>query len=170
MPRRATKIVATTYYCIGDPVLLEKIDPRWRERGSRLNFSHGKARTTSTGSGGTAKVAQRAEVEVAIMADLQGKNTCRLGFARRQGSLPEGAGCENLCWMRRAPRRSDVKGVGLDYKELRVMSRQAMCCCSMAMIVLTVDAVLGRRSDHHHRQMEASCPSLTRASTSGAAG
>ncbi|MDB5932580.1 MAG: pyruvate kinase, partial [Polaromonas sp.] len=71
MTRRATKIVATLGPASSDPVMLEKMI-RAGVNVVRLNFSHGSAQDHVDRAQLVREVAQRAGLEVAIMADLQG--------------------------------------------------------------------------------------------------
>ena len=114
MPRRATKIVATLGPASSDPALLEKMI-RAGVNVVRLNFSHGTAQDHIDRAGLVREAAQRAGREVAIMADLQGPKI-RVGkFAEGKVTLVPGAKFV-LDASRTEP--GDIKGVGLDYKEL----------------------------------------------------
>ena len=140
MPRRATKIVATLGPASSDPVLLEKMI-RAGVNVVRLNFSHGKAQDHINLAAIVREVAQRAGVEVAIMADLQGPKI-RVGkFAEGKVLLVPG---EKFVLDASRTEPGDIKGVGLDYKELpRDVRAGDVLLLNDGLIVLTVDAVLG---------------------------
>jgi len=140
MTRRATKIVATLGPASSDPVLLEKMI-RAGVNVVRLNFSHGKAQDHIDLAALVREVAQRAGREVAIMADLQGPKI-RVGkFADGRVLLVPGEKFI-LDASRTAP--GDVKGVGLDYKELpRDVKAGDVLLLNDGLIVLTIDAVRG---------------------------
>ncbi|MBC7600382.1 MAG: pyruvate kinase, partial [Polaromonas sp.] len=140
MPRRATKIVATLGPASSDPVLLEKMI-RAGVNVVRLNFSHGKAQDHINLAAVVREVAQRAGVEVAIMADLQGPKI-RVGkFAEGKVLLVPG---EKFVLDASRTEPGDIKGVGLDYKELpRDVRAGDVLLLNDGLIVLTVDAVLG---------------------------
>jgi pyruvate kinase len=140
MTRRATKIVATLGPASSDPVLLEKMI-RAGVNVVRLNFSHGKPQDHINLAAVVREVAQRAGREVAIMADLQGPKI-RVGkFAEGRVMLVPGEKFI-LDASRAAP--GDVKGVGLDYKELpRDVKAGDVLLLNDGLIVLTVDAVRG---------------------------
>ena len=114
MSNRATKIVATLGPASSDPALLEQMI-RAGVNVVRLNFSHGKADDHIQLAAMVRQAAQRAGREVAIMADLQGPKI-RVGkFADGKVQLVAGEKFV-LDASRTAP--GDLKGVGLDYKEL----------------------------------------------------
>ena len=140
MTRRATKIVATLGPASSDPVLLEKMI-RAGVNVVRLNFSHGKAQDHIDLAGLVREVAQRTGREVAIMADLQGPKI-RVGkFAEGRVMLVPG---EKFILDASRVELGDVKGVGLDYKELpRDVKARDVLLLNDGLIVLTVDAVRG---------------------------
>ena len=115
----------------------------------RLNFSHGTAQDHIDRAALVREAAQRAGREVAIMADLQGPKI-------RVGKFAEGKVClePGMKFVLDASRTEpgDIKGVGLDYKELpRDVKPGDMLLLNDGLIVLTVDAVQ-RRAGPHHRQ------------------
>jgi pyruvate kinase len=136
----ATKIVATLGPASSDPALLEKMI-RAGVTVVRLNFSHGTAQDHIDRATMVREAAQRAGQEVAIMADLQGPKI-RVGkFAEGKVMLEAGAK-----FMLDASRTEpgDVKGVGLDYKELpRDVRPGDVLLLNDGLIVLTVDSVRG---------------------------
>ena len=140
MPRRATKIVATLGPASSDPALLEKMI-RAGVNVVRLNFSHGKAQDHIDLAAVVREAAQRAGREVAIMADLQGPKI-RVGkFAEGKVLLAPG---EKFVLDASRTEPGDVKGVGLDYKELpRDVKAGDVLLLNDGLIVLTVVAVLG---------------------------
>ena len=140
MPRRATKIVATLGPASSDPVLLEKMI-RAGVNVVRLNFSHGKSQDHIKLAAVVREAAQRAGVEVAIMADLQGPKI-RVGkFAEGKVVLVPG---EKFVLDASRTELGDVKGVGLDYKELpRDVKAGDVLLLNDGLIVLAVNAVLG---------------------------
>ena len=140
MTRRATKIVATLGPASSDPVLLEKMI-RAGVNVVRLNFSHGKAQDHIDLAAVVREVAQRAGHEVAIMADLQGPKI-RIGkFAEGKVLLVPG---EKFILDASRTEAGDIRGVGLDYKELpRDVKAGDVLLLNDGLIVLTVDAVRG---------------------------
>ena len=140
MPRRATKIVATLGPASSDPALLEKMI-RAGVNVVRLNFSHGQAQDHINLAAVVREVAQRAGREVAIMADLQGPKI-RVGkFAEGKVMLVPG---EKFVLDASRTEPGDIKGVGLDYKELpRDVKAGDVLLLNDGLIVLTVVAVLG---------------------------
>ena len=140
MTRRATKIVATLGPASSDPVLLEKMI-RAGVNVVRLNFSHGKAQDHINLAAVVREVAQRAGREVAIMADLQGPKI-RVGkFAEGKVYLVPG---EKFILDASRIEPGDIRGVGLDYKELpRDVKAGDVLLLNDGLIVLTVDAVRG---------------------------
>ena len=140
MTRRATKIVATLGPASSDPVLLEKMI-RAGVNVVRLNFSHGKAQDHIDLAALVREVAQRTGREVAIMADLQGPKI-RVGkFAEGRVLLVPG---EKFILDASRTEPGDIKGVGLDYKELpRDVKAGDVLLLNDGLIVLTVDAVRG---------------------------
>lgn len=140
MTRRATKIVATLGPASSDPVLLEKMI-RAGVNVVRLNFSHGVAQDHVDRAQLVREVAQRTGREVAIMADLQGPKI-RVGkFAEGKVMLERG---EKFVLDASRIELGDVKGVGLDYKELpREVKAGDVLLLNDGLIVLTVDAVRG---------------------------
>ena len=140
MPSRATKIVATLGPASSDPVLLEQMI-RAGVNVVRLNFSHGKADDHVRLAAVVREAAQRAGREVAIMADLQGPKI-------RVGKFDDGkvqlvAGDKFVLDASRTT-LGDIKGVGLDYKELpRDVKAGDWLLLNDGLIVLTVDSVLG---------------------------
>ena len=140
MTRRATKIVATLGPASSDPVLLEKMILAGVNV-VRLNFSHGKAQDHINLAAVVREVAQRAGREVAIMADLQGPKI-RVGkFAEGKVMLVPG---EKFILDASRIEPGDIKGVGLDYKELpRDVKAGDVLLLNDGLIVLTIDAVRG---------------------------
>lgn len=140
MHSSATKIVATLGPASSDPALLEKMI-RAGVTVVRLNFSHGTAQDHIDRAVMVREAAQRAGREVAIMADLQGPKI-RVGkFAEGKVMLVAGAKFV-LDASRQEP--GDLKGVGLDYKELpRDVRAGDVLLLNDGLIVLTVDAVRG---------------------------
>jgi pyruvate kinase len=140
MPRRATKIVATLGPASSDPALLEKMI-RAGVNVVRLNFSHGTAQDHIDRAGLVREAAQRAGREVAIMADLQGPKI-RVGkFAEGKVMLEAG---EKFVLDASRTDPGDIKGVGLDYKELpRDVKAGDLLLLNDGLIVLTIDAVRG---------------------------
>ncbi|GAB4089232.1 pyruvate kinase [Hydrogenophaga soli] len=139
MPR-ATKIVATLGPASSQPDMLEAMI-RAGVNVVRLNFSHGKAQDHIDRATMVREAAQRAGVEVAIMADLQGPKI-RVGkFADGKVMLENGAPFV-LDAARTEP--GDLGGVGLDYKELpRDVKPGDTLLLNDGLIVLKVDAVRG---------------------------
>jgi pyruvate kinase len=139
MPR-ATKIVATLGPASSHPDMLEAMI-RAGVNVVRLNFSHGKAQDHIDRATLVREAAQRAGVEVAIMADLQGPKI-RVGkFADGKVMLENGAPFV-LDAARTEP--GDLQGVGLDYKELpRDVKPGDTLLLNDGLIVLKVDAVRG---------------------------
>ncbi|HEX5786212.1 MAG TPA: pyruvate kinase [Burkholderiaceae bacterium] len=139
MPR-ATKIVATLGPASSHPDMLEAMI-RAGVNVVRLNFSHGKAQDHIDRATMVREAAQRAGVEVAIMADLQGPKI-RVGkFADGKVMLENGAPFV-LDAARTEP--GDLGGVGLDYKELpRDVKPGDTLLLNDGLIVLKVDAVRG---------------------------
>jgi pyruvate kinase len=142
MARRATKIVATLGPASSDPATLERMLAAGVNV-VRLNFSHGKAQDHIDRAELVRATAQRAGREVAIMADLQGPKI-RVGkFAEGKVMLEPGAKFV-LDASRAEP--GDLKGVGLDYKELpRDVKPGDTLLLNDGLIVLTVDAVRGEQ-------------------------
>ena len=140
MPRRATKIVATLGPASSEPALLEKMI-RAGVNVVRLNFSHGQAQDHINLAAVVREAAQRAGREVAIMADLQGPKI-RVGkFAEGKVMLVPG---EKFVLDASRTEPGDIKGVGLDYKELpRDVKAGDVLLLNDGLIVLTVVAVLG---------------------------
>ncbi len=140
MAFRATKIVATLGPASSDPVILEKMI-RAGVNVVRLNFSHGKAQDHVDRAKLVREVAQRAGVEVAIMADLQGPKIRVAKFA--DGKVPLEAGQKFVLDASRTE-PGDIKGVGLDYKELpRDVKVGDVLLLNDGLIVLVVEAVRG---------------------------
>ncbi len=140
MTRRATKIVATLGPASSDPVMLEKMI-RAGVNVVRLNFSHGTAQDHVDRAKLVREASQRAGVEVAIMADLQGPKI-RVGkFAEGKVALMPG---QKFVLDASRTEPGDLKGVGLDYKELpRDVKVGDVLLLNDGLIVLTVDAVRG---------------------------
>lgn len=112
--RHATKIVATLGPASNTVEILEAMI-RARVSVVRLNFSHGTSEDHVQRAAMVREAAQRAGVEVAIMADLQGPKI-RVGkFAEGRVWLENGAPFV-LDAARSGP--GDTAGVGLDYKDL----------------------------------------------------
>ena len=140
MPTRATKIVATLGPASNEPAMLEKMIAAGVNV-VRLNFSHGKAEDHIKLAGLVREAAQRVGREVAIMADLQGPKI-RVGkFAEGKVLLVPG---EKFVLDASRTEPGDIKGVGLDYKELpRDVKAGDVLLLNDGLIVLTVDAVRG---------------------------
>ena len=140
MTLRATKIVATLGPASSDPVMLEKMI-RAGVNVVRLNFSHGTAEDHVMRARLVREAATRAGVEVAIMADLQGPKI-RVGkFLEGKVHLVQG---EKFILDASRTEPGDIKGVGLDYKELpRDVKVGDVLLLNDGLIVLTVDAVRG---------------------------
>src|SRR6476620_4528734 len=142
MARRATKIVATLGPASSDPALLEQMI-RAGVNVVRMNFSHGKAQDHIDRANMVREAAQRAGREVAIMADLQGPKI-RVGkFTDGKVFLEPG-----MKFVLDASRTEpgDIKGVGLDYKELpRDVKSGDLLLLNDGLIVLTVDSVRGEQ-------------------------
>ena len=140
MLRRATKIVATLGPASSDPVLLEKMI-RAGVNVVRLNFSHGRPQDHINLAAVVRECATRAGREVAIMADLQGPKI-RVGkFAEGKVLLVPG---EKFVLDASRTEPGDIKGVGLDYKELpRDVKAGDVLLLNDGLIVLIVDAVRG---------------------------
>jgi len=109
----------------------------------RLNFSHGTGQDHIDRANLVREAATRAGREVAIMADLQGPKI-RVGkFADGKVALQPG-----MKFVLDASRSEpgDLKGVGLDYKELpRDVKAGDLLLLNDGLIVLTVDAVRGEQ-------------------------
>ncbi len=137
---RATKIVATLGPASNTPELLEAMI-RAGVNVVRLNFSHGQAQDHIERAAMVRAAAQRAGVEVAIMADLQGPKI-RVGkFANGRVQLQPGARFV-LDAARTEP--GDEHGVGLDYKELpHDVKPGDMLLLNDGLIVLQVEGVHG---------------------------
>lgn len=140
MSDRATKIVATLGPASSDPALLEKMI-RAGVNVVRLNFSHGRAEDHIKLATVVREAAKRAGQEVAIMADLQGPKI-RVGkFAEGKVMLVVG---EKFMLDASRTEPGDIKGVGLDYKELpRDVRPGDVLLLNDGLIVLVVDAVRG---------------------------
>ena len=140
MTLRATKIVATLGPASSDPVMLEKMI-RAGVNVVRLNFSHGSAEDHVKRAQLVREAATRAGVEVAIMADLQGPKI-RVGkFAEGKVHLVQG---EKFILDASRTEPGDIKGVGLDYKELpRDVKVGDVLLLNDGLIVLKIDAVRG---------------------------
>ena len=140
MTLRATKIVATLGPASSDPAMLEKMI-RAGVNVVRLNFSHGTAEDHVMRARQVREAATRAGVEVAIMADLQGPKI-RVGkFAEGKVHLIQG---EKFILDASRTEPGDIKGVGLDYKELpRDVKVGDVLLLNDGLIVLKVDAVRG---------------------------
>ncbi|MBC7214474.1 MAG: pyruvate kinase [Burkholderiaceae bacterium] len=137
---RATKIVATLGPASNTPELLEAMI-RAGVNVVRLNFSHGQAQDHIERAAMVRAAAQRAGVEVAIVADLQGPKI-RVGkFANGRVQLQPGARFV-LDAARTEP--GDEHGVGLDYKELpHDVKPGDMLLLNDGLIVLQVEGVHG---------------------------
>ena len=137
---RATKIVATLGPASSDPRMLEQL-VNAGVNVVRLNFSHGTAEQHVELARMVREAAQRAGREVAIMADLQGPKI-RVGkFADGRVMLEAGA-----AFVLDASRTElgDIRGVGLDYKELPRDTRAGdTLLLNDGLIVLSVVAVRG---------------------------
>ena len=142
MPSRATKIVATLGPASSDPVLLEKMILAGVNV-VRLNFSHGRAEDHIKLAAVVREVSQRAGREVAIMADLQ-RPKIRVGkFAEGKVHLLAG---EKFVLDASRSEPGDIKGVGLDYKELpRDVKAGDVLLLNDGLIVLIVETVLGEQ-------------------------
>jgi pyruvate kinase len=139
MPR-ATKIVATLGPSSNTPDMLEAMI-RAGVNVVRLNFSHGTAQDHINRTTMVRDAAQRAGVEIAIMADLQGPKI-RVGkFAHGKVMLQNGA---SFILDASRTELGDEAGVGLDYKELpRDVKTGDVLLLNDGLIVLQVDAVRG---------------------------
>ena len=142
MPSRATKIVATLGPSSNQPDILEKMIAAGVNV-VRLNFSHGTAEDHIKLAGLVREAAQRVGREVAIMADLQGPKI-------RVGKFAEGkvmlVGGEQFVLDASRTEPGDIKGVGLDYKELpRDVKAGDVLLLNDGLIVLTVDSVRGEQ-------------------------
>jgi pyruvate kinase len=142
MPSRATKIVATLGPSSNQPDILEKMIAAGVNV-VRLNFSHGTAEDHIKLAGLVREAAQRVGREVAIMADLQGPKI-RVGkFADGKVML---VGGEKFVLDASRTEPGDIKGVGLDYKELpRDVKAGDVLLLNDGLIVLTVDSVRGEQ-------------------------
>jgi pyruvate kinase len=142
MTRRATKIVATLGPASSDPVVLEQMI-RAGVNVVRLNFSHGKAQDHIDRAHMVREVAQRAGVEVAIMADLQGPKI-RVGkFADGKVMLLPG---QKFVLDAARTELGDIDAVGLDYKALPTEVKAGdVLLLNDGLIVITVDAVKGEQ-------------------------
>ena len=140
MPRRATKIVATLGPASNTPEMLEAMITAGVNV-VRLNFSHGKAQDHVNLAALVRAAAVKVGREVAIMADLQGPKI-RVGkFADGKVLLVSG---EKFVLDASRTEPGDIKGVGLDYKELpREVKAGDVLLLNDGLIVLTVDRVLG---------------------------
>jgi len=142
MPSRATKIVATLGPSSNQPDILEKMIAAGVNV-VRLNFSHGTAEDHIKLAGLVREAAQRVGREVAIMADLQGPKI-------RVGKFTDGkvmlVGGEKFVLDASRTEPGDMKGVGLDYKELpRDVKAGDVLLLNDGLIVLTVDSVRGEQ-------------------------
>ncbi len=142
MPSRATKIVATLGPSSNQPDILEKMIAAGVNV-VRLNFSHGTAEDHIKLAGLVREAARRVGREIAIMADLQGPKI-------RVGKFAEGkvmlVGGEKFVLDASRTEPGDIKGVGLDYKELpRDVKAGDVLLLNDGLIVLTVDAVRGEQ-------------------------
>ncbi|TAL72543.1 MAG: pyruvate kinase [Burkholderiaceae bacterium] len=142
MPRRSTKIVATLGPASSDPAMLEQMI-RAGVNVVRLNFSHGKAQDHIDRATLVREAAQRAGLEVAIMADLQGPKI-RVGvFAQGKVRLAPG---QKFVLDASRSEPGDSEGVGLDYKELpRDVKSGDLLLLNDGLIVLMVDEVRGEQ-------------------------
>ena len=140
MPRRATKIVATLGPASNTPEMLQAMITAGVNV-VRLNFSHGKAQDHIDLAALVREAAQRVGREVAIMADLQGPKI-RVGkFADGKVQLVPG---KKFVLDASRTELGDIKGVGLDYKELpRDVKAGDVLLLNDGLIVLTVDRVFG---------------------------
>ena len=142
MPSRATKIVATLGPSSNQPDILEKMIAAGVNV-VRLNFSHGTAEDHIKLAGLVREAARRVGREIAIMADLQGPKI-------RVGKFTDGkvmlVGGEKFVLDASRTEPGDLKGVGLDYKELpRDVKAGDVLLLNDGLIVLTVDAVRGEQ-------------------------
>ena len=142
MPSRATKIFATLGPASNQPDILEKMIAAGVNV-VRLNFSHGTAEDHIQLAGLVREAARRVGREVAIMADLQGPKI-------RVGKFADGkvllVGGEKFVLDASRTEPGDIKGVGLDYKELpRDVKAGDVLLLNDGLIVLTVDAVRGEQ-------------------------
>ena len=140
MLRRATKIVATLGPASNTPAMLEAMIAAGVNV-VRLNFSHGKAQDHINLAKVVREAAAKAGREVAIMADLQGPKI-RVGkFAEGKVLLVPG---EKFVLDASRAEPGDIKGVGLDYKELpRDVKAGDVLLLNDGLIVLTIDRVVG---------------------------
>ena len=142
MPSRATKIVATLGPASNQPDILEKMIAAGVNV-VRLNFSHGSAEDHIKLAAMVREASRRVGREVAIMADLQGPKI-------RVGKFSDGkvllVGGEKFVLDASRTEPGDIKGVGLDYKELpRDVKAGDVLLLNDGLIVLTVDAVRGEQ-------------------------
>ena len=142
MPSRATKIVATLGPSSNQPDILEKMIAAGVNV-VRLNFSHGTAEDHIKLAGLVREAARCVGREIAIMADLQGPKI-RVGkFTDGKVMLVAG---EKFVLDASRTEPGDLKGVGLDYKELpRDVKAGDVLLLNDGLIVLTVDAVRGEQ-------------------------
>jgi len=107
----------------------------------RLNFSHGKAQDHIDRAQLVREVAQRIGKVVAVMADLQGPKI-RVGkFAEGKVLLENG---QSFVLDASRTELGDIRGVGLDYKELpRDVRAGDVLLLNDGLIVLTVESVKG---------------------------
>jgi pyruvate kinase len=137
---RATKIVATLGPASSSPDVLERM-LRAGVDVVRLNFSHGKAQDHIDRAQLVREVAQRIGKVVAVMADLQGPKI-RVGkFAEGKVLLENG---QSFVLDASRTELGDIRGVGLDYKELpRDVRAGDVLLLNDGLIVLTVESVKG---------------------------
>lgn len=142
MPQRATRIVATLGPSSNTPEMLEAMI-RAGVNVVRLNFSHGSAQDHIERAQRVRQASARVGREVAIMADLQGPKI-RVGkFA--EGKVQLAVGQPFVLDAERAE-PGDVRGVGLDYKELpRDVAAGDVLLLNDGLIVLDVTAVEGTK-------------------------
>ena len=137
---RSTKIVATLGPASSDADTLERLILAGVDV-VRLNFSHGTADDHIARANLVREIAARHQRSVAILADLQGPKI-RVGkFAEGKVMLEPG---EKFILDASRETPGDIKGVGLDYKELpRDVKAGDLLLLNDGLIVLTVNAVRG---------------------------
>ena len=118
---RATKIVTTLGPASSDPEVLERL-LRAGVDVVRLSFSHGKAQGPIDRATLVRAIAQEIGKPVALMADLQGPKI-RVGKFT-DGKIMLVAG-EPFVLDAAGTEPGDIRGVGLDYKELPRAARRA---------------------------------------------
>ena len=137
---RATKIVATLGPASSDPEVLERL-LRAGVDVVRLNFSHGKAQDHIDRATLVRAIAQKIGKPVALMADLQGPKI-RVGRFTHDKIMLMAGQAFVLDAARTEP--GDIRGVGLDYKELpRDVRPGDTLLLNDGLLKLTVESVRG---------------------------